>query len=96
LVKNHQIILINFQIIHILCYFAYHILYCIRVFDLESDVLIRRIPINRIWILKKGFGNRFGTETILSVYILVYAIKAIFYDAFFSYLHYYYLHLYYY
>jgi hypothetical protein len=38
------------------------------VFSLESDILIRRIPVNRIWILKNGFGDEFGTEIILSIY----------------------------
>jgi hypothetical protein len=33
------------------------------------DILIRRIPINRIWILKNGFGDGFATEIILSIYI---------------------------
>jgi hypothetical protein len=67
--KNHRIILINYRIIHIWRCFAYHILYHIRVLSSESDILIRRIPINRIWILKNGFGDGFGTEIILSVYI---------------------------
>jgi hypothetical protein len=35
LVKNQQIILVNFQIIHISRYFAYHILYYIRLFGSE-------------------------------------------------------------
>jgi hypothetical protein len=61
-IKNHWIILINFQIIHTRSYFAYHFLYRIQMFSSESDILIRRIPINRIWILKNGFGDRFGTE----------------------------------
>jgi hypothetical protein len=39
------------------------------VFGSESDILIRRIPINRIRILKNGFCDGFGTGTILSVYI---------------------------
>jgi hypothetical protein len=39
------------------------------VFDSELDILIRRIPINRIWILKNGFDDGFSTKTILSVYI---------------------------
>jgi hypothetical protein len=68
-VKNHQIILINFWIIYIWRYFAYHILYRIQVISSKSDILIRRIPIYRIWILKYGFGDGFGTEIILSVYI---------------------------
>jgi hypothetical protein len=71
-VKNHRIILINFWIIHIWCYFAFHILYRIRVSNSESDILIRRIPIYRIWILKYRFGGGFGTEIILSVYIPTY------------------------
>jgi hypothetical protein len=68
-IKNHQIFLINYWIIHISRYFAYHILYHIRVLNSESDILIHQIAINRIWILKKRFGNRFGMEIILSVYI---------------------------
>jgi hypothetical protein len=76
LVKNHRIILINFWIIHIWWYFAYHILYHIRVSSSESDILIHRIPIYRIWILKYEFVDGFGTEIILSVYIPIYTVPS--------------------
>jgi hypothetical protein len=55
---------------HILRFFTYHILYRIRVFTLESDILIRQFFINQMHILKNGFGDGFDTEIILSFYIL--------------------------
>jgi hypothetical protein len=39
LIKNQQIILVNFQIIYISHYFAYHILYYIRLFGSEIGSL---------------------------------------------------------
>jgi hypothetical protein len=34
----------------------------------ESDIFIRRIPSNQIWILQNRFGNKFGAKIILSPY----------------------------
>jgi hypothetical protein len=45
--------LVKTRIIHICCYFTYHILCHIRVFNLKSDTLIHQILVNlnRIWFL---------------------------------------------
>jgi hypothetical protein len=37
--------------------------------SLELDILIRRIPTYRIWILKYRFDDGFDTEIILPIYI---------------------------